>query len=207
MDFEIWIVYLLASAALCFTPGPNTLLALTHGASHGVQKSAFTSLGGAAGFALVIAVCMIGLGALLSTSALAFSIVKWIGAGYLIYLGIVTWRSPPLSVKGSQQTMTTRRRRLFLQGFMAAASNPKGIIFFAAFLPQFIDPERSQPLQFVVLASTFVSIEFLLELGLAGSASRLAPWLGRNAVGRWFNRITGASFVGIGGMLAAANRS
>ncbi|WP_282609539.1 LysE family translocator [Pelagibius sp. Alg239-R121] len=206
MDFDIWIIYLLASAALCFTPGPNTLLALTHGASHGVQKSLFTSLGGAAGFTLVIAICMAGLGALLSTSALAFAIVKWIGAGYLIYLGIVTWRSPPLSVQRKNQVGTAKRRKLFFQGFMAAASNPKGIVFFAAFLPQFIDPASSQLIQFAVLASTFVSIEFLLELGLAGSASRLAPWLGKNAVGRWFNRITGASFVGIGGLLAAANR-
>ena len=108
MDLEIWIIYLLASAALCFTPGPNTLLALTHGASHGVQKSAFTSLGGAAGFALVIAVCMVGLGALLSTSALAFTIVKWIGAG-LSHLS--RHRYLAFSAPDSEGTSEVRRRQ------------------------------------------------------------------------------------------------
>lgn len=206
MALETWIVYLFASAALCFTPGPNTLLALAHGASHGVRRSLFTSLGGAAGFALTIAVCMAGLGALLTTSTLVFTILKWVGAAYLVYLGIVTWRSPPLAVKTVLPGGQARRRKLFSQGFMAAASNPKGIIFFAAFLPQFIDPDRSQALQFAILASTFVSIEFVLELGLAGSATRLAPWLGRSGFARWFNRITGATFVGIAGMLAVANK-
>ncbi|MBL4906709.1 MAG: LysE family transporter [Sneathiella sp.] len=206
MALETWLIYVVASVALCFTPGPNSLLALSHGASHGLRKSIFTSLGGVFGFALVIAICMAGLGALLTTSALTFTTVKWIGAGYLVYLGIVAWRAPPLTVANKKQHGPTKRRRVFVQGFMAATSNPKGIIFFAAFLPQFIDPERSQLLQFFILAGTFVSIEFILELSLAGSASRLAPWLGKAGVGRWFNRITGASFIGIGGLLAAANR-
>ena len=206
MALETWFLYLIASAALCITPGPNSLLALAHGASHGVNRTIFTSLGGALGFTLTIAVCMAGLGALLTTSATAFTVLKWIGAAYLVYLGIVTWRSPPLAVRMKPQQALARRRKLFSQGFMAAASNPKGIVFFAAFLPQFIDPGRSQLLQFVILAATFVSIEFVYELVIAGSATKLAPWLGKSGLGRWFNRITGMTFVGIGGLLAAANR-
>ncbi len=206
MAFETWVLYLLASAALCFTPGPNTLLALAHGATHGLQRTVYTCLGGALGFTLVIAVCMAGLGAVLTTSSLAFTVLKWIGAAYLVYLGIITWRAPPLTVALAKPGGTAPRRRLLAQGFMAAASNPKGIVFFAAFLPQFIDPGRSQLVQFAILAATFVAIEFLYELGLAGSATRLAPWLGRRGIGRWFNRVTGVTFVGIGGLLAAANR-
>ena len=206
MALETWLLYLIASAALCVTPGPNSLLALAHGASHGVNRTIFTSLGGALGFTLTIAVCMAGLGALLTTSATAFTMLKWVGAAYLVYLGIVTWRSPPLAVTVKPRQALARRRKLFAQGFMAAASNPKGIVFFVAFLPQFIDPGRSQLLQFVILAATFVSIEFVYELVIAGSATKLAPWLGKSGLGRWFNRITGMTFVGIGGLLAAANR-
>ncbi len=206
MALETWLLYLIASAALCVTPGPNSLLALAHGASHGVNRTIFTSLGGALGFTLTIAVCMAGLGALLTASATAFTVLKWIGAAYLIYLGIVTWRSPPLAVSVKPRQALARRRKLFAQGFMAAASNPKGIVFFAAFLPQFIDPGRSQLLQFVILAATFVAIEFVYELVIAGSATKLAPWLGKSGLGSWFNRITGMTFVGVGGLLAAANR-
>ena len=206
MQFEIWVLYLLASAALCFAPGPNSLLAVTHGATYGWRRTVYTCLGGALGFALVIAVCMAGLGALLTTSAWAFAALKWIGAAYLIYLGIVTWRSPPLSIDAARIEGPAKRRTCFVQGFMAAGSNPKGIVFFAAFLPQFIDPEASKVLQFFILAATFISIEVLFELALAGSANRVAPWLGRKGVGRWFNRVTGITFIGIGGLLAAANR-
>ncbi|PHQ71513.1 MAG: lysine transporter LysE [Sneathiella sp.] len=206
MSVELWIIYLLASAALCVTPGPNSLLVLTHGASHGVRKTIYTSLGGALGFILIIAVCMAGLGALLATSTTAFNIVKWIGAAYLIYLGIMTWRSPPLITRGAKVQLAARGSKLFFQGFMSAASNPKGIIFFAAFLPQFVDPKGSQLLQFVILAGTFVTFEFLFELVLASSASTLAPWLAKSSVGRWFNRITGASFVVIGSVLATAEK-
>ncbi|USG61963.1 LysE family transporter [Sneathiella marina] len=206
MSIEIWIVYLLATAALSLTPGPNSLLILSHGATYGVRKSLFTSLGGAIGFALIIGICMAGLGALLATSTLAFNIVKWVGAGYLIYLGIVTWRAPPLSAQPEFRTGSANRYKLFIQGFMAAASNPKGIIFFAAFLPQFVDPNGSQILQFFVLAGTFVCFEFILEIILAVSASKLAPWLAKSKVGRWFNRITGASFIAVGSLLASAEK-
>lgn len=206
MALETWLLYLIASTALCVTPGPNSLLALAHGASHGINRTLFTVLGGALGFTLTIAVCMAGLGALLTTSATAFTALKWIGAAYLVYLGIITWRSPPLAVRVNPNQALARRSKLFTQGFMAAASNPKGIVFFAAFLPQFIDPERSQLLQFVILTATFVSIEFVYELVIAGSATKLAPWLRKSGLGRWFNRITGVTFVGIGGLLAAANR-
>lgn len=206
MALETWILYLFAASLLCVTPGPNTLLALVHGASHGVQRTVFTCLGGALGFTLVIAVCMAGLGALLTASATMFTILKWVGAAYLVYLGIVTWRAPPITVRLSPEHRTASARTLFSHGFMAAASNPKGIVFFAAFLPQFIDPARSQITQFLVLAATFIVIEFVYELFLAGSANRLAPWLGRKKVGRWLNRGTGVVFVGMGGLLAAANR-
>jgi threonine/homoserine/homoserine lactone efflux protein len=95
-------------------------------------------------------------------------------------------------------------RRRFAEGFIVAVSNPKALIFFAAFLPQFMTPGTALWLQFLILGGTFGLVELAYELVVAGAAQRIAPWLGRN--GRWFNRIAGATFVGIGGLLALARR-
>lgn len=207
MSIELWIVYLVAAVGLSLTPGPNGLLALTHGARFGFPSSILTVLGGAAGFFVLIAVSLAGLGALLVASELAFTVAKWIGAAYLVYLGIRLWRAPaPVVVPtaGASERPLVRRHRFFLEGFLVAVSNPKGIIFFAAFLPQFMTPGAPLLGQLLVLGGTFVTVEILYELMLAGLAHRIAPWLARH--GRAFNRATGGAFVGIGAMLATANR-
>ena len=206
MTFDFWLVYLLAAVGLSLTPGPNGLLSLTHGVRFGFARTVFTVLGGVLGFMVLIAASLAGLGALLATSEAAFTAAKWIGAAYLVYLGIRLWNAPPPKVStpdapGGEGSVG----RLFLQGFLVAVSNPKALIFFAAFLPQFMVPGASYWLQLVVLGGTFAVVEFVYELILAGAAQRIAPWLGRH--GRWFNGITGSCFVGIGGLLATANRT
>lgn len=209
MSWELWILYVAASAGLSVTPGPNTLLALTHGALYGVRKTVFTSLGGAAGFALLMAISMAGLGALLTASPEAFAVSKWLGAAYLVYLGIKTWRSPPLQMDAAQRQQAfsdARRKNLFSQGFFVASSNPKGLIFFAAFLPQFMDPQSSPVVQYFIFAGTFIATELVVETSLSVFANKVSPWLAKASVGRWFNRITGGTFIGIGGFLAAINR-
>lgn len=210
MAMEHWLIYLVAAFGLSLTPGPNGLLALTHGMRFGLRRSVATLLGGVAGFLLLIAVSMAGLGALLAASEQAFTIAKWAGAVYLVYLGIRTWRAPVTApVRSENLPGATGRREgpaaLFLQGFLVATSNPKALIFFAAFLPQFMVPGVSLPLQFVILGGTFAVVEFLYELVLAGAAQRIAPWLYRH--GRLVNRVTGATFIGIGSVLATANRA
>lgn len=208
MTLDLWLVYVLAATGLTLTPGPNGLLSLTHGVRFGLARTVFTVLGGVIGFLVLIAASLAGLGALLATSELAFTVAKWIGAAYLVYLGIRLWRAPPPQVRLPTEEKYGREDgvvRLFTQGFLVAVSNPKALIFFAAFLPQFMVPGLSYGVQLVVLGGTFAVVEFVYELVLAGMAQRIAPWLGRH--GRWFNRITGTSFIGIGGLLATANRS
>ncbi|EKE76989.1 LysE family translocator [Oceanibaculum indicum] len=210
MTLEHWLVYLVAAFGLSLTPGPNGLLALTHGMRFGLRRSVATLLGGVAGFLLLIAVSMAGLGALLAASEQAFTIAKWLGAAYLVYLGIRTWRAPVTAPVRAENLPDSGGRRegpaaLFLQGFLVATSNPKALIFFAAFLPQFMVPGVSLPLQFVILGGTFAVVEFLYELVLAGAAQRIAPWLYRH--GKMVNRAAGATFIGIGGVLATANRA
>lgn len=207
MTFDFWLVYLLAAVGLTLTPGPNGLLSLTHGVRFGFARAVFTVLGGIVGFVVLIAASLAGLGALLAASEMAFTVAKWIGAAYLVYLGIRLWRAPPPQVKvtADGQGGEAGAFRLFTQGFLVAVSNPKALIFFAAFLPQFMVPGVSYGAQLAVLGGTFAAVELVYELVLAGTAQKIAPWLARH--GRWFNRITGSCFVGIGGLLATAQRS
>lgn len=206
MSVELWLVYLVAAVGLSLTPGPNGLLSLTHGACFGLRPTIYTVLGGALGFFLLIAASLAGMGALLATSEQAFTIAKWIGAVYLIYLGIRVWRSPAPVTPGLQaaRPRPANKLRMFNQGFLVAVSNPKGLVFFAAFLPQFIVPGGSYLLQLLIFGGTFVVVEVGYELFLAGMAQRIAPWLARH--GRWFNRATGGTFIGVGVVLTTASR-
>ena len=207
MSLELWLVYLAAAIGRSMTPGPNGLLSITHGASFGFRPTVYTVLGGALGFLLLIAASLAGFGALLAASETAFTVAKWVGAAYLIYLGIRLWRAPP-PVFGALARARARPdiqpTRLFRQGFLVAVSNPKGLLFFAAFLPQFMVPGASFGLQLLVFGGTFVIVEIAYELILAGLAQRVAPFLTR--YGRWFNRVTGGAFVGIGAALTASSR-
>ncbi|WP_120005974.1 LysE family translocator [Teichococcus vastitatis] len=208
MSLELWLVYLAAAVGLSLTPGPNGLLALTHGARYGLQPTIWTVLGGAFGFLLLIAASLAGLGALLATSGTAFAAAKWAGAAYLIYLGVRLWRSPAPVVlahaSGLPEGGAARPLRLFGDGLFVAVSNPKALLFFAAFLPQFMVAGASFASQFLFLGGTFVVVEVVYELLLAGLAGRIAPWLGRH--GRIFNRAAGGTFVGIGAALVTTSR-
>ena len=196
MDPNTWLIYTLAAVGLSLSPGPNGLLALTHGALHGRHKAMYTILGGAAGFVTIVALSMFGIGALLQTSLIWLMVLKWVGGAYLVWLGIQVWRSPPigLDVQGSAQPRAGWS--MFRQGALSALTNPKGILFFAAFLPQFIDPARSLLTQFFIMAGTFAVIEIITELLIASTAHRVSPWLQR--VGRRFNQACGGVFMAIG---------
>jgi threonine/homoserine/homoserine lactone efflux protein len=206
MSLELWLVYLVAAIGLSLTPGPNGLLALTHGARFGLPPAAWTVLGGALGFLLLIAASLAGLGALLAASEAAFTVLKWAGGAYLVYLGVRLWRAPApvLAALPGATREKARPARLFADGLLVALSNPKALLFFAAFLPQFMVPGAAFATQLLVLGGTFVVVEVIYELLLAGLAGRIAPWLGRH--GRLFNRTAGGTFVGIGAALATASR-
>jgi homoserine/homoserine lactone efflux protein len=196
MQLDTWLVYLAAAIGLSLSPGPNGLLALTHGALHGRRKALYTIFGGALGFVLVIALSMFGIGALLQASLLWLTVMKWVGGAYLVWLGIQVWRAPPIGIDAAGPAVARPGWSLFRQGALSALTNPKGILFFAAFLPQFIDPARSLWLQFVIMAGTFALIEIVTEALLANMAQRLQPWLKR--VGRRFNRACGGVFMAVG---------
>ena len=196
MDLHIWLIYLAAAIGLSLSPGPNGLLALTHGALHGRRKALYTIFGGALGFVAIIALSLFGIGALLKSSLVWLAVLKWVGGAYLVWLGVQVWRSPPIGLEITGRAAPATGWSLFRQGALSAMTNPKGILFFAAFLPQFIDPARSLLLQFVIMAGTFALIEIAIESVIASLAWRISPWLGR--VGRRFNQACGGLFMAIG---------
>ncbi|MDH0757828.1 LysE family transporter [Pseudomonas juntendi] len=196
MNLDTWLIYLLASIGLSLTPGPNSLLALTHGALYGARRTLFTIAGGVFGFSALIALAMFGLGALLQASASVLGVLKWLGGAYLVWLGVQLWRSPGLQLELNAGNAGLNNAGLFRQGLLSAMANPKVLLFYGAFLPQFIDPQRGLLLQFVVMAATFASVEFLVEYLLARLAYRVRPWLSK--AGKGFNRCCGGLFALIG---------
>src|SRR5258708_5681331 len=159
MAWHTWLLYLVAAVGLSLTPGPNSLLVLTHGALHGHRKTVVTVAGGALGFVVLIALSMVGIGAVLQASASALTVLKLVGGAYLVWLGIQLWRAPALQLHAAVARADVPAPARFRQGFPTAVSNPQGLLSFAAFLPQFIAPRPDLLLQFIVMAATFVAIE------------------------------------------------
>jgi threonine/homoserine/homoserine lactone efflux protein len=199
MALHTWLLYLTAVIGLALTPGPNGLLALSHGALYGHRKTLFTVSGGVLGFTLLMALSMLGIGTLLQASAQALILLKWLGGAYLIWLGIQLWRAPPLHLAMAEKAVERSAFKLFRQGLLSALSNPKVILFFGAFLPQFLNPEADLWLQFAIMAATFALVEGGVEYLLARMAHRVRPWLQRS--GKGFNRCCGSLFALMGAAL------
>lgn len=199
MALHAWLLYLVAAVGLSLTPGPNSMLVLTHGALHGHRRALFTVSGGVVGFTTLIGLSMLGIGAVLETSAGALTILKLVGGAYLVWLGIQLWRAPAIDLRVDATKVDAQGAVLFRQGLLAAITNPKALLFYGAFLPQFIDPGRDLRAQFVVMAVTFAAVESVVEYLLARLAHRIRPMLER--AGRKFNRICGGMFVVMGAAL------
>jgi len=196
VELGTWLLYTAAALGLSLTPGPNGLLALTHGALYGVRRTVSTIAGGALGFTIIIALSLFGIGALLAASAGLLTVLKWLGGAYLVWLGIQVWRSPPLGLEQGTEARVITATALFRQGLLAAITNPKGILFFVAFLPQFLSTDLPLLGQFAVMAATFVGIEILFELGVAAGSAKIQPLLAR--FGKRFNHVFGGIFMAIG---------
>jgi threonine/homoserine/homoserine lactone efflux protein len=204
MALSSYLVYVVAVTLLILTPGPTMLMCMTNAINHGPRR-ALTSVAGSVTAVLgVMVLSAMGLGALLAASESAFMIAKVVGAGYLIFLGIRTFRSD--AVLRSAATPVTPRRSFYLQGLMVGASNPKSVLFFVAFFPQFLNPAAPMAPQFAVLAATFVVIEFIVMVPGALGVARLMPLLAASGSARWINRICGGLFAVMGGLLLLTRR-
>ncbi len=208
MNINEYLTFLLIVIVTTLSPGPAVLLAVTNGAIHGPRRTAVAILGNVAALMVMAAVSALGLGALLLASTTLFTAVKWIGGIYLVYLGIKIWRSKTLvfdenvADRGALHTFSTSFK-LFQQAFLVAIGNPKAIAFFTALFPQFIDPSLTLMPQFVLLAGTFAFFSFAFLMAYALLSSQARRWLGRPRNGKFFQRLSGGTFVGLGiGMMA-----
>lgn len=213
MTLSTYLLYVAAVALLIATPGPTMLMCMTNAVNHGPRRAMTSVAGSVTAVLVVMALSAMGLGALLAASETAFTTAKFIGAAYLIWLGIKTFRSDAsalMAVDGDARGVGTRGssgRSFYLQGLLVGASNPKAVLFFAAFFPQFLNPAAPMAPQFAILALTFMAFEFTVLTTCALSVSRLAPLLRHSGPVRWVNRICGGLFTLMGGLLLFTRRS
>jgi homoserine/homoserine lactone efflux protein len=211
MDWHVWWAYFFASWAIALSPGSGAVLSMTHGLAYGVRAASATVLGLQLGLAVILLVAGAGVGAVLVASATAFTVVKVVGAAYLIWLGIKQWRAPVQGQAPSGEARPAKagvpsvRERLAL-GFFTNVTNPKGIVFMVAVLPQFIDPSKPLWLQLLILLVTTISVDLVVMHGYAFLASRLQRWLATARARRAQNRVFGGVLMLMGASLMLVKR-
>lgn len=201
MSLELWFAFVAAATIMLIIPGPTILSVISYSVAHGRRANLALVAAVALGDSTALALSLLGVGALLAVSAFWFTVVKWVGGLYLLYLGIKLLRAGVASVELAAPASTGSRWRLFLNTYLVTALNPKGMVFFVAFLPQFINPmERATP-QLWILAVTFVVLataNATLYAVFAGSARRL---LSSSKAQRRFN-LAGGSLLSVAGIWA-----
>ena len=200
MDLHTWFAFFVASWIIAVSPGSGAVLSMSHGLSYGVRKTSATIMGLQLGLLLILLIAGAGVGSLLMASEWAFNAVKIVGACYLIYLGISQWRSggSPLATQEAMPEVSLKKR--VLTGFLTNATNPKGIIFMVAVLPQFMTPSRPLWLQLLILAVTTLAVDTVVMHGYAASASVLRRLLRDSKAMRIQNKVFGGllMLVGVG---------
>ncbi len=207
MPLDTLLLFVPACFALNMAFGPNNLLSITIGAHYGLRLAILASVGRLVAFAIMIAVAALGMGALLMASQLAFTVCKLLGAAYLVWLGFkVFFSRATLSVDGLAGEQTRGDIRTFIRReFLVAIGNPKAILVFTAFFPQFVAPGNYW-VSFLILGGIFLSLEVVAIAAYAYAGSRLSGVI-QNARGlRWMNRISGGTMILFGAILALAKR-
>jgi threonine/homoserine/homoserine lactone efflux protein len=191
------------------TPGPTVLLALANGSRFGMRRACFGMIGAVLSDFVLIGAVALGLGALLAASEFWFSVVKWIGVGYLAFLGVTLLRSKGAmdeSLRLASANLSGSAWPIFRKSFLVAVTNPKGYLFFSAFLPQFLNPAAPQSEQYVLLALVFASIDFMVMFGYALLGSQAVRVL-RKSGALWLDRICGGALLVLAGTLAFYRRA
>jgi threonine/homoserine/homoserine lactone efflux protein len=207
MTFSTWWIFVLMTFVVSATPGPNMLMVMSVSARHGVRASVVAMLGCMTALLAMMSISAAGLGAVLQTSPQVFEVLRLAGAAYLAYLGVKVWRSPVHDQSADAPQIVVpvlKTGTIYRQAFLVAASNPKAILFAAAFFPQFIHADTPQFPQFAILLATFTVIEVGWYLVYAVSGKRLSVYLQRATVMRAFNRLTGGVFIGFAALMATA---
>ncbi|MBY7877200.1 homoserine/homoserine lactone efflux protein [Vibrio fluvialis] len=203
MDTHVWLAYVATAIVFSLAPGSGTVNSISNGLSYGTRKSLASIAGLQIGLAIHIMLVGAGIGALVAQSALAFTIIKWVGAVYLVWLGIQKWRDRS-SLVADAATQTLSAGTLLRKAVLINLTNPKSIVFLVALFPQFLDPTRDQMTQLLVLGITTVTIDSFVMLGYTSLASQMGRFIRSDRIMRKINRVFGSMFMGCGALLAAA---
>ena len=209
MTLSAYLLFLPACFAINMAFGPNNLLSVTNGAKHGVSPAVIAASGRLVAFAIMIAIAGLGMGAVLVASELAFDVIKYIGAAYLVWIGVRLLRAPAPTAEVQQARDTASAppsmRALVRQEFTVAAGNPKAILVFTAFFPQFVVP-GAYASSYVLLGLTFLVFELVAIALYALLGARMRRLANGSRAMRWFNRVSGSMMVGFGLILAFTRR-
>ncbi len=203
MSLHLYAAFVAAVAILMLIPGPNVALIVANSIAHGARYGLLTVAGASAAMVVQLGLTALGMTTLLGALAQGFEILRWLGVAYLVFLGLSAWRAPALDLTRARPERRAARA-MFLRGFLVSLTNPKTLLFYAAFLPQFVDASADGGRQLAILSVTFVALALLLDGGWALLAARLRGVLGVN--GRLRNRLTGSLLIGAGLGLALARK-
>lgn len=208
MTTEAWFIYLMLVIVATLSPGPAVLFIMSNATMHGWQKAIFIAFGNIVGLLFLGIIAVTGLGVILQTSEYIFNIIKYIGAVYLIYLGIKLILQKNSNINNIQDKISTKRissKKVFLQAFAVAISNPKAIVFLTALFPQFINIEETLIPQFSMLIGTLMFFSFLFLMMYALLAHKAKNWLNKPNRMKVMNRTSGSIFIGLGVLLATSS--
>lgn len=215
MAFSTWITFVIAASIIAVSPGSGAVLSMSHGLSYGVRKASGTILGLQAGLLLVLAIAGAGVGSLLLASELAFNVVKTVGALYLIWLGFSQWRAKVQTAPGGEdaaadgaqaRAVPPSLQKRMLTGFLTNATNPKGIIFMVAVLPQFIAQDHPLLPQLLILAATMCTIDLVVMHSYAFLASSMQRFFRDAKSVKRQNRVFGGLLMAVGAALFFVKR-
>jgi threonine/homoserine/homoserine lactone efflux protein len=206
MTIQTWALFCATEVVLCFIPGPAVLYVVSTAIARGSRSGVVASLSILAGNTVYFVLSALGLGALLLASRPVFMVIKWVGAAYLVFLGLrmLLGRSPA-GLEASEAHSPTRYAGVFWNGFLIQIANPKAIIFFAALLPQFIDPDQSAATQIAILGMTSVVVEFAVLAVYVAACRAARQWVRSPRFGAWLGRVAGLLLVIAGAKLAATH--
>ncbi|MDO3398991.1 LysE family transporter [Mycolicibacterium neoaurum] len=178
MTWQVWLAFLGAAIAISIVPGPGAVQSMATGMSEGLRRGWYSVLGLQIGLMLQLVLVAAGVGAIVANSAIAFTVVKWLGVAYLAYLAIRQWRTAPRDLREEMDAVTPgSRRALVLRGFLVNATNPKGLVFFLAALPQFVTPAMPLLPQYLAIGLTMLAVDIVVMGTYTGLAGRMVGWL------------------------------
>jgi threonine/homoserine/homoserine lactone efflux protein len=203
------LAFATVAALAILSPGPAVLLSLRNGATLGARAVMWSAFGNISGVCCLSTAAILGLGVVLKSSVLLFGLLKIVGAAYLFYVGVRQLRATSAikrALTESAQPPNKRRRDLYREGFLVAATNPKAVLFFTALFPQFVDAHQPVLPQFVLLTLVFMAISYVAHLGYATLASRARGALLKPLFAKWLSRVTGVAFMLFAALLLTVRR-